>query len=151
MSLTSAERFWIDRVVPTPWATTWEWLARPAHYRAVRNLRLAAESSDTERLASLLDPLVAVVVDGGNTGHRSIRVVAGRHDATALLVYGVGHQEGRFVVERSVNGQAGLVLSEDGKSTAAISIDFSGRLVRVVWVRLQSTTLRHWNTVWPGQ
>ncbi|GGE91153.1 hypothetical protein [Mycetocola zhadangensis] len=150
MSLTSAERLWIDRRGATPWALTWEWLARPAHYRAVRNLRLAAENSDTNRLASLLDPDVAVVVDGSDGGAQSIRVVAGRHDVTALLLYGVGQQEGRFAVERSVNGQAGLVLSQDGQTTAAVTVDFSGRLVSVVWVKLNSTTLRHWNTVWPG-
>jgi hypothetical protein len=149
MTLTLAERFWIDRADPPPWATAWEWLARPMHYRAVRNLRLAAEDGDTERLASLLEPAVAVVIDTGS-GSSSAKVVGGKHDAIAVLLFGLRHRPGRLVTEGSVNGQAGLVLSQNNTATAAIGVDFRGRLVSVVWIQLHPERLRHWNNVWPG-
>jgi hypothetical protein len=125
----------------------WEWLARPTHYRAVRNLRLALEDGDAARLESLLGPAVAVVVDDGHDEQHSIKVVDGQYDAVALLLLGMRRQPGRRILERSVNGQAGLFLRQGDETTATISIDFTGRLVSVVWIRLRPLMLRHWNTV----
>lgn len=132
---------------PTPWAAVWEWLARAAHYRAVRTLRVAAESGDAERLVSLLHPGVAVVVDSGEPGHPTNRVVGGVYDAITLLLHGMEAQPGLVIAERSVNGQAGLMLSRDGETTATVTVDFAGPLISLVWIRLHPETRRHWNTV----
>lgn len=132
---------------PMPWAAAWEWLVRPNHYRAVHSLRMAAERGDAQRLASFLDPRVSIVVDSGDAEHPTIRVVNGVRDAIALLVHGMGARPGRVVVERSVNGQAGLVLSSDDEAEAAIAVDFTGRLVSMMWIRLQPRMQRHWNAV----
>ncbi|MCP2032574.1 hypothetical protein L1277_002684 [Okibacterium sp. HSC-33S16] len=147
MSLSTAQYSSVQHSSPTPWAMAWEWLARPTHYRAVRNLRLALEDGDAARLASLLEPAVAVVVDDGHAEQHSIKVVDGEYDAVALLLLGMGGQPGRCLLERSVNGQAGLFLRQDDETTATITIDFTGRLVSVVWIRLRPLMLRHWNTV----
>jgi hypothetical protein len=132
---------------PMPWAAAWEWLVRPNHYRAVHALRIAAERGDAPRLASLLDPAVAVVVDSGDTEHPTIRVINGVHDAIALLLHGMSPRPGRGITERSVNGQAGLILNSDNTAEAAVTLDFTGRLVSVMWIRLQPRIQRHWNAV----
>ncbi|KQX07683.1 hypothetical protein ASC59_08100 [Leifsonia sp. Root1293] len=108
---------------------------------------MAAEHASAADLAALLDPGVTVVVDSGETTPPTIRVVRGTHDAVPLLRHGMGSQEGLVIVERSVNGQAGLMLSRDGNATAAVSVDFAGELVSMVWIRLHPETQRHWNTV----
>ena len=147
MSITSIAKTRADTTPQSAWAAVWEWLARPTHYRAVRNFRLAAASGNATWLASLLEPNVAVVVDAGHPGHQSVRVVDGVHDAIALLRHGLGEKPGRAIAERSVNGQAGLVISDDDTATATMTVDFTGRLISVVWIRLRPEMLRHWNTV----
>jgi hypothetical protein len=125
MSLTSSNTAAGRRIGPTALTAAWEWLARPTHYRAVRKFRVAAQRGDAERLTSLLEPGIAVVVDAGQGDAHPIRVVA----------------------ERSVNGQAGLMVSDGTETSAAITVDFTGRRISVVWIRLHPTTLRHWNMV----
>ncbi|HEU4797664.1 MAG TPA: hypothetical protein VFT63_01980, partial [bacterium] len=120
---------------------------RPTHYRAVRDFRIAAESGDAERLASLLDPGVAVVVDSGETQPPTIRAVGGICDAIALLLHGMAAQPGLALAERSINGQAGLTLSRGDEVTAAMNVDFTGRLISMVWIRLRPEMVRHWNKV----
>ena len=129
------------------WAAVWEWLARPMHYKAVRKFRMAAQHTDPADLTALLDPDVTVVVDSGETGQQTVRVVRGLYDAVALLRHGMGNHDGLDVVERSVNGQAGLVLSRNGTATAAVTVDFTGQRISMVWIRLHPEIQRHWNTV----
>lgn len=135
------------RTAPTPIAVAWEWLARPTHYRAVRRFRRATQRGDAVEVASLLVPGISVVVDSGRREPHSIRVVGGVYDAVAVLMHGLADRPGRAVVERSVNGQAGLLVSDDAEATATISIDFRGPLISVVWIRLAPDMLRHWNMV----
>ncbi|MEX1077829.1 MAG: hypothetical protein WED09_01815 [Homoserinimonas sp.] len=132
----------------TSWAATaGRWLTRPAHYRAVHDFRIAVESGDAARLESLLDPDVAVVVHSGETENSTVRVVGGHYDAIALLLHGVTSQPGLTLVERSVNDQAGLILCRGEEVTAAMTVDFTGRLVSMVWIRMRPEMLRHWNKV----
>ncbi|SEC12892.1 RNA polymerase sigma-70 factor, ECF subfamily [Paramicrobacterium humi] len=129
------------------WDRFWDWLARPMHYSAVHEFRVASESGDPVSLAALLDPAVAVVVDAGEESDSSIRVVGGVGDAVALLVHGMAPRPGLVIEERSVNGQAGLMLNHGDEASAAITIDFTGHLISAVWIRLRAQRLRHWNHV----
>lgn len=129
------------------WAAMWEWLARPNRYRAVRSFGTAAASGDSARLAPLLDPAIAVVVGSGDEDHPTIRVVDGVYDAVALLLHGFAAKPGLRIVERSVNGQAGLILTRDDEPSATVTVDFSGRLVSMVWIRLEPEQPRHWNRI----
>ncbi|WP_431277958.1 hypothetical protein [Leifsonia poae] len=129
------------------WATAWEWLARPMHYRAVRTMRIAAQTGDASALVSLLDPAVSVVVDSGETPHPSIRVVNGARDASALLLHGMAGNPGQTIEERSVNNQAGLMLRRDDEVVASMTVDFTGALISLIWIRLHPELQRHWNTV----
>lgn len=128
----------------TRWDRVREWLFRPNHYRSVHELRMAAERGDEAQLAALLDPAVAVVVEGGEAAHPLVHVVRGAYEATAVLRHGMAPRAGVVVDERRVDGQAGLVLKRAGATTAAITIDFTGRLVSVVWVRLDPQNQGAW-------
>jgi hypothetical protein len=125
-----------------PWLAAWDWLAGPTRFRGVHRFRLAAESGRTAGLAPLLDPAVAVVVDAGDDDRPMIRVVRGIGDASEILVHGMSGA-GIVLDERSIDGQPGLLLSRAGETTAAVRIDFTGRLISVVWVRLHPVRLRH--------
>lgn len=137
------------RAVAERWGwALWEWLASPLHYRAVHQLRVAAENGDRERLRSLLAPTVSLVVVSLRGDSSGIRVVQGIEDATAALEHGFASSEGTFVDERSVNSQAGLVITRAGVTVASIAVDFTGRVITTIWVRLDPVGRRHWNTVY---
>ena len=121
-------------------------LMRPLHHRAVHEFRDAAENGDADRLASLLDPDVAVVVDRGDRENPAIRVVRGAYEAVALLVHGmaVAAEPDVAIEERAVNAQAGLMLNRGNRTIAAMTVDFTGGLISVVWIRLRPEQLRHW-------
>ena len=129
------------------WAA-WEWLARPLRYRAVHQLHVAAETGDRDRLCALLAPTVSVVVDSGSGEASGVRVIQGVANATVVLEHGFARADGVLVDERSVNSQAGLVISRAGAPIASVAVDFTGRLVSMVWVRLDPVGRRHWNSVY---
>ncbi|RDV44943.1 hypothetical protein DOE76_09385 [Leifsonia sp. ku-ls] len=117
--------------------------ARGHRRRTVGALRTAASARDLRRLRDLLAPDVAVVVDAGGPDRERVRVVRGPEDASLLLVHALSARDGLEVAERRVNDRPGLVVSRGGRPTAAIAVDLAGRLVSVVWVRLDPAPLRH--------
>lgn len=136
-----------ERGPATPWEKAWEWLTRPTHYRSVRALRYAIRTKNSGQLETLLSPDIAVVIEDGDLEHVDRRIVIGRHDASALLLHGMGAQAGLRLDIRSVAGQAGLLLADRGQTAAAIAVDFTGRRITMVWIRLHPYPLRHWNRV----
>lgn len=127
--------------------TAWRPSVLPRRRRTVGELRAAASARDLRRLRTLLDPDVSVVVDAGEPDRKAVRVVRGVEDASLLLAHGLGAQTGLQVTERPVNGSPGLLLSQDGRTTAAVAVDLTGRLISVVWVRLNPVALRRGNAV----
>jgi hypothetical protein len=136
-----------DRPGATGLTAAWEWLARPHHGRAVRRFRAAAEAGDLDRLGELLHPTASVVVDSGDSEHPTIRVVNGAIDAATLLVHGMKRRPGLAIAERSINSQAGLLMTRGAEAIAAMTIDFTGSRIGLVWIRLHPAQLRHWNRV----
>lgn len=130
-----------------PWCRIWEWLSRPTHYRAVTRFRSAVEQGDSGILEELLHPEVAVVTEAGSSEHPARRVVVGTYDAIPLLIHGMSTKAGSSNDVRSVNGQAGIILTDRGTTTATMAVDFTGNRITMVWIRLHPYELRHWNHV----
>lgn len=129
------------------WRRIWEWLSRPTHYRAVTRFRSAIEQGDTAILEELLHPDVAVMTEAGSPEHPARRVVVGAYDAIPLLMHGMSTHDGLSIDVRSVNGQAGIILTDRGTTTATMAVDFTGDRITMVWIRLRPYVLRHWNHV----
>jgi hypothetical protein len=129
------------------WRRFWEWLARPTHYRAVTRFRSAIEGGDSTILTRLLHPEVGVVIEAGSPDHPTRRGVVGAYDAIPLLVHSMGRQNGMSIDVRSVNGQAGIILTVRDRTTATMAVDFTGSRITMVWIRLHPYELRHWNRV----
>lgn len=121
------------------------WRARPAHHRIVHELRRACERADTARLTSLLQRDIAVVVDAGDDSHPTIRMVRGMSDAVPLLLHGMGPGAHIDIEERTVNGQAGLLLHRGDVTIAVVGIDVTSRLISAVWILLNPEPLRRGN------
>ena len=130
-----------------PWTAAWRSIVESPSHRAVHDLHLAAERGDGARVASLLAPNVAVVVDAGDEEHPHAHIVRGVDDAAMVLMHGLASRPGLVVLERPVNDQPGLILQRDGEPIAVMTIDFMARCAVVLWIRLRPAKLRHWNHV----
>lgn len=126
----------------------WEWVARPTHYSAVRRLRTIAQQQDLAALIAVLHWDVTVAVTSTRGGHEKTVVARGTRDAAPVLLHGFKGGPGIVVAERAVDGQAGLVMTTGDEVTAMITVDFTGRLVSLVWVRLHPDHLRNGNAFW---
>lgn len=129
-------------------ATTvlWDWLSRPNHGRAVRSFRRAALEQDSSALRGLLNPSVLVAVQSADSAEPRVRVVRGLDDAVTLLLRGMGRKDGLTIIERPVDGQAGLILEDDNGPFASVYLDYSAGLVTTVYIKLQPTRLHRWRT-----
>jgi hypothetical protein len=114
----------------------------------VRLLHAAAEARDGEQLRALLAPTVSVVIDSGSGEASGVRVFQGVEDAQVVLEHGFARSADVLVKEASVNSQAGLIISRAGTTTACVAVDFTGRLITMIWVRLEPAARRHWNTIY---
>ena len=126
----------------------WEWLAGPTHYLAVRRLRTIAQKQDLPTLVATLHPDVAVAVTSTRSGQERTVVARGARDAAPVLLHGFKGGPGVGITERSVDGQAGLVMTSGDEVTAMITVDFTARLVSLVWVRLHPDHLHHGKAYW---
>ncbi len=121
--------------------------AAPAAERAgiVRDFKAAWEAKDIDALIGLLDPAATAVGDGGGRvnaqpdpiegGERIARYLVDLADrATASLTF----------LERTVNGQPGLVAQRDGATVAVYAFDIAGGRITRLWAVLNPDKLRPW-------
>ncbi|MGB3376167.1 MAG: hypothetical protein WBA87_13635 [Microbacterium sp.] len=135
------------RVTPL-WEALWEWAARPSHYGAVRRLRTLAQAQDLPALIAVLHPDVTVAVTSMREGREDTVVARGARDAAPVLLHGFRGGDGVVVAERSINGQAGLAVTSGDELTALVTVDFTGRLVSLVWVRMRPDHTHRGRSYW---
>ena len=57
-----------------------------------------------------------------------------------------GRAPGLTILERTVNGQPGLVAQQNGITVAVVAFDFAGDRIKHIWVILNPEKLRPWTT-----
>ena len=121
--------------------------AAPAAGQAgiVRDFRLAWEAKDIGALIGLLDPGATVTGDGGGVVSASPEPVEGAEQVASYLVWLARRAQGRLrFLERTVNGQPGLVAQRDGVTVAVYAFDIAGDRIRRMWAVLNPDKLRPW-------
>ncbi len=121
--------------------------ATPAAGQAgiVRDFRLAWEAQDIGALIGLLDPGATVTGDGGGLVSASPEPVEGAEQVAGYLVWLARRAAGRLTfLERTVNGQPGLVAQRDGVTVAVYAFDIAGDRIRRMWAVLNPDKLRPW-------
>ena len=121
--------------------------AAPAAGQAgiVRDFRLAWEAQDIGALIGLLDPGATVTGDGGGLVSASPEPVEGAEQVASYLVWLARRAQGRLTfLERTVNGQPGLVAQRDGVTVAVYAFDIAGDRIRRMWAVLNPDKLRPW-------
>jgi RNA polymerase sigma-70 factor (ECF subfamily) len=129
------------RVVASRAATT------PAADRqsgVVRLFKQAWEARDINALLGLLDPEATVIADGGGVVPASPRPVVGA-DNIARFLLGVAAQADEIsLLERTVNGQPGLVAQQGGATNTVFAFEVDGELITRIWAVRNPAKLGAW-------
>ncbi|TDO51166.1 RNA polymerase sigma-70 factor (ECF subfamily) [Kribbella sp. VKM Ac-2571] len=122
--------------------------AAPSARRAelVREFKAAWEATDIAALVNLLDPEVTAVADGGGIVKASLAPV---HGGTAVARYFADlpvFNLGRTLIERTVNGQPGLVIEFEGVVETVIAFDVAGDRITNIWAIRNPEKLQPWKS-----
>jgi RNA polymerase sigma factor (sigma-70 family) len=121
--------------------------ATPAAQQAgvVREFKAAWEARDIAALIGLLDPDATVTADGGGLVSAALRPVEGGEQIARYLVDIAGRAMSNVTyLERTVNGQPGLVAQQDGVTVVVMAFDVAGDRIKRIWAVRNPEKLRPW-------
>lgn len=122
--------------------------ATPTAQRAdiVTDFKQAWEAKDIDALIGLLDPDVTAIADGGGLVNAVLRPVEGSEQVARVLVDVLGRAPNLTILERTVNGQPGLVAQQDGVTVVVMAFNVAGDRIRHIWAVRNPEKLQPWTT-----
>jgi hypothetical protein len=123
-------------------------LATPTSGQAgiVRKFRQAWEAKDIDSLIGLLDPDATASADSGGLASALPGPIGGGAQIARACVDLADRALGLTILERTVNGQPGLVAQRDGLTAAVLAFDIADDRIKNMWVILNPEKLRPWAT-----
>ncbi|HEX2745119.1 MAG TPA: RNA polymerase sigma factor SigJ [Streptosporangiaceae bacterium] len=123
-------------------------LATPTAGQAgiVRKFRQAWEAKDIDSLIGLLDPDATASADSGGLASALPGPIGGGAQIARACVDLADRAPGLTILERTVNGQPGLVAQRDGVTAAVLAFDIADDRIKNMWVILNPEKLRPWAT-----
>jgi RNA polymerase sigma factor (sigma-70 family) len=121
--------------------------AAPAAQRAgiVKDFKKAWEAKDISALISLLDPGATLIADGGGLVSAALRPVEGGDQIARYAVDIASRAPGNMTfLERTVNGQPGLVAQQDGVTVTVFAFEVAGARITRIWAVRNPDKLRPW-------
>ncbi|MCO6008924.1 RNA polymerase sigma factor SigJ [Actinoallomurus purpureus] len=119
----------------------------PAAQRAgiVRDFKQAWEAKDIDALIGLLDPDATAIGDGGGRAMTFLHPIEGGEQIAHAWVELARRRPGNMtLLERTVNGQPGLVAQQDGVTVTVFAFDVAGDRIKHIWVVRNPEKLRRW-------
>ncbi|TDD72769.1 sigma-70 family RNA polymerase sigma factor [Actinomadura darangshiensis] len=110
----------------------------------IREFRDAWAAKDIGALVGLLDPAVTAVADGGGLVSAELHPIEGGEQVARAFVDVAGKAPGLAVLERTVNGQPGLIAQLDGVTVVVVAFDIAGDRIRHIWAVRNPEKLRAW-------
>ncbi|MCH6163873.1 RNA polymerase sigma factor SigJ [Streptomyces marispadix] len=110
----------------------------------VREFKLAWEAKDIDALIALLDPEALTTADGGGLVSAVLHPIKGGEHVARAFVDIAERTPDMKLLERTVNGQPGLVLQQEGVTAAVLAFDVEGDRVKRVWAVRNPEKLRPW-------
>jgi RNA polymerase sigma-70 factor (ECF subfamily) len=123
--------------------------ATPIAQRAeiVRNFKRAWQAKDINALIGLLDPDATATADGGGLALTFLHPIEGNEQiARAWVELANRASSDATLLERTVNGQPGLVASQDGVIVTVFAFDVARDRIKHIWVIRNPDKLRPWTT-----
>ncbi|MFF8993641.1 RNA polymerase sigma factor SigJ [Streptomyces sp. NPDC014983] len=121
--------------------------ATPAAGRAglVRDFKQAWEAGDIDALIGLLDPDATAIADGGGVVTAFLHPIeGGERIAHAWAELARRRPADMTFLERTVNGQPGLVAQQDGVTVTVLAFEVTGDRIKQIWVVRNPEKLRRW-------
>jgi RNA polymerase sigma-70 factor (ECF subfamily) len=122
--------------------------APPARHAAlVREFKTAWEAADIGALITLLDPAATMTADGGGLASAAPRPIEGGEQAARYLAGITARAPGGVtLLERTVNGQPGLIAQHDGITVTVLAFDITNDQITHIWAIRNPRKLRPWTT-----
>jgi RNA polymerase sigma factor (sigma-70 family) len=113
----------------------------------VRDFKQAWEARDIKSLIGLLDPDVIATADGGGLVTAALHPIEGGELVAQYFADLASRSPANVVMlERTVNGQPGLVAQQDGVTVTVFAFDISGDRITRIWAIRNPDKLRPWLT-----
>jgi RNA polymerase sigma factor (sigma-70 family) len=110
----------------------------------VREFKRAWQAKDIAALVGLLDPDATAIGDGGGLVTAALRPIEGGEQIARFFVDLASRGVDLTIVERTVNGQPGLVVELDGVAASVMAFDVVGDRIKHIWAVLNPEKLRPW-------
>ncbi|NUR87119.1 MAG: RNA polymerase sigma factor SigJ [Nonomuraea sp.] len=110
-----------------------------------KDFRRAWEAKDIGALVGLLDPDATVIADGGGLVTAALEPIEGAERIAAYMADLTSRAPDDLVfLERTVNGQPGLVAQQDGVTGLVMAFDIVGDRIKRIWAVRNPEKLRPW-------
>ncbi|MGH3735340.1 MAG: RNA polymerase sigma factor SigJ [Micromonosporaceae bacterium] len=116
------------------------------HADVVRDFKQAWEAKDIDALIGLLDPDATAIGDGGGLVSAELRPIEGGEQVARAVIDVAGRAPDMTILERTVNGQPGLVAQQDGVTVAVFAFEVVGDRIKHIWAVRNPEKLRPWTT-----
>jgi RNA polymerase sigma-70 factor (ECF subfamily) len=113
----------------------------------VRDFKAAWEAKDIDALIGLLDPDATATGDGGGLAITFLHPIEGSEQIARAWIEIANRASGTVTfLERTVNGEPGLVAQQDGETVTVFAFDVTGDRIKHIWVVRNPEKLRPWTT-----
>ena len=113
----------------------------------IRAFKQAWEAKDIDALIGLLDPDATATADGGGLAVTFLHPIEGGEQiARAWIEIANRAPANAAFLERTVNGQPGLVVQQDGVIVTVFAFDVAADRIRRIWAVRNPEKLRPWTT-----
>jgi RNA polymerase sigma-70 factor (ECF subfamily) len=112
----------------------------------IRDFMQAWEAKDIAALIGLLDPGATMTADGGGLVSAALRPIEGGEQVARYLADIAGRAPSLTILERTVNGQPGLVAQHDGVIVTVFAFDVAADRITHIWAIRNPDKLRPWTT-----
>jgi RNA polymerase sigma factor (sigma-70 family) len=113
----------------------------------IRAFKQAWEAKDINALIGLLDPGATAIADGGGLVTAFLQPIEGGEQIARAWVEIANRTPSNMTyLERTVNGQPGLVAQQDGRTVTVFAFDVAGDQIKHIWVVRNPEKLRPWTT-----
>ena len=112
----------------------------------VRSFKQAWEAKDINALINLLDPDAIAIGDGGGLVTAALHPVEGGEQVARYFADLAVRRADVTLLERTVNGQPGLVVQHNGITETVIAFDIAADRIKHIWAIRNPEKLRPWAT-----
>ena len=112
----------------------------------VRDFKAAWEAKDIAALIGLLDPDATATGDSGGLVPAALRPIEGAEQIARAAVDLADKAPDLTLLERTVNGQPGLVAQLDGVTVTVFAFAVAGDRIKHIWAVRNPDKLRPWTT-----